>query len=153
MTSTCLQNILVLSAGQIMQADPRGQAMPSPTVTLLVTPDQAETLTLAGNDGKIQLVLRNSSDQTIERTSGRVVTELYNGHRSQTPTKPQLPEELQQQPKPRPRPVVARAPLPPAPVPVAVVTPPPAPAPPDQIIMIRGTQRTVETLPAGGSKN
>lgn len=152
MTTTCLQNILVLSAGQIMQADPRGQAMPSPTVTLLVTPDQAETLTLAGNDGKIQLVLRNSSDQTIEKTSGRVVTELYNGHRSQAPTKPPLPEELQQQPRPRPRPV--RAPLPPAPVPVAVAAaPPPAPAPPDQIIMIRGTQRTVETLPAGGAKN
>ncbi len=126
--------------------------MPSPTVTLLVTPDQAETLTLAGNDGKIQLVLRNSSDQTIEKTSGRVVTELYNGHRSQAPTKPPLPEELQQQPRPRPRPV--RAPLPPAPVPVAVAAaPPPAPAPPDQIIMIRGTQRTVETLPAGGAKN
>ena len=152
MTTTCLQNMLVLSAGQTMQADPRGQAMPSPTVTLLVTPDQAETLTLAGNDGKIQLVLRNSSDQTIEKTSGRVVTELYNGHRSQAPTKPPLPEELQQQPRPRPRPV--RAPLPPAPVPVAVAAaPPPAPAPPDQIIMIRGTQRTVETLPAGGAKN
>ena len=52
--------------------------MQAPTVTLLVTPEQAETLTLAGNDGHIQLVLRNSSDQTIEKTTGRYVSELYN---------------------------------------------------------------------------
>ena len=43
-TATCLQNILVLSAGTTMQADARGQAIQAPTVTLLVSPDQAETL-------------------------------------------------------------------------------------------------------------
>src|SRR5262245_38428855 len=68
MTTTVLQNVLVLSAGQTIQPDARGQAMPAPSVTLLVDPEQAETLTLAGNEGKIQLVLRNSSDQTIEKT-------------------------------------------------------------------------------------
>jgi Flp pilus assembly protein CpaB len=128
-----------------MQPDARGQARPSPSVTLLATPEQAETLTLAGNDGKIQLVLRNSSDQTIEKTAGRVVTELYNGHR---PAPPKPPEEVRPA---RPRPVVAKAAPPPPPmVPVAAPAPPP---PPDQIIMIRGTQRTVETLPNGSSKN
>lgn len=139
MTTTCLQNILVLSAGQTMQPDARGQAMPSPTVTLLATPEQAETLTLAGNDGRIQLVLRNSSDQTIEKTAGRVVTELYNGHR-QAPTPPPAPEEKR---PPRPRPVAVKPPPPP----VVVAAAPPPPPPPDQIIMIRGTQRTVETIP------
>jgi len=140
MTTTCLQNILVLSAGQTMQPDTRGQAMPAPTVTLLATPEQAETLTLAGNDGRIQLVLRNSSDQTIEKTTGRVVTELYNGHR---PAPPKAPEEV----RPRPRPVVAKAA--PAPPPMIAAPAPAPPPPPDQIIMIRGTQRTVETLPNG----
>src|SRR5580704_14229979 len=81
MTSTCLQNILVLSAGTTMQADGRGQPISAPTVTLLAFPEQAETLTLAGNDGRIQLVLRNSSDQTIEKTSGRYITELYGNGR------------------------------------------------------------------------
>ena len=138
MTTTCLQNVLVLSAGQTMQADAGGRAMPAPTVTLLVTPDQAETLTLAGSDGRIQLVLRNSSDQTIEKTPGRVVTELYNGHRpAPAPVKTEAAE------KPRLRPVVSRAPAAP-PVVVAAAPPPP---PPDQIIMIRGSQRTVETIP------
>ena len=45
-TTTCLQNMLVLSAGQTIQPDGRGQAINTPTVTLLVTPEQAETLTL-----------------------------------------------------------------------------------------------------------
>src|SRR5271155_3559880 len=77
MTTTCLQNILVLSSGVNIQPDARGGAMQAPTVTLLATPDQAETLTLAGTDGRIQLVLRNSSDPGVEKTSGRVVSELY----------------------------------------------------------------------------
>src|SRR6185369_2640962 len=50
-TTTCLQNMLVLSAGQTIQPDGRGQAINTPTVTLLATPDQAEILTLAGSQG------------------------------------------------------------------------------------------------------
>ena len=90
MTTTALQNVLVLSAGQTIQADARGQPIQSPTVTLLASPDQSETLILAGNDGRVQLVLRNSSDQTIEKTAGRNVAELYNGsHRpAPKPVKP-----------------------------------------------------------------
>ena len=67
-TNTVLQNMLVLAAAQTIQADARGQAIQAPTVTLLATPEQAETLTLANSEGRIQLVLRNSSDQTIETT-------------------------------------------------------------------------------------
>src|SRR5258708_3351124 len=115
MTSTVLQNILVLSAGQTVQPDARGQAMPAPTVTLLVNPEQAQTLTLAGADGKVQLVLRNSSDQTIEKTMGRYLSELYTGQRP-APVKAVAPSA----PKPK---VVAAAPPPP----VAAPAPPPPP--------------------------
>jgi pilus assembly protein CpaB len=138
MTSTCLQNILVLSAGTTVQPDARGQAMPAPTVTLLVDPEQAETLTLAGANGKIQLVLRNSSDQAIEKTMGRYVTELYAGQRPAA--KPVVAAA------PKPKPVVAAAPPPPVPV----VAPPP---PPDQVVVIRGNVRTVETIPNGPKTN
>jgi pilus assembly protein CpaB len=134
MTSTCLQNIQVLSAGATMQPDARGTAMPAPTVTLLVTPDQAETLTLAGADGKVQLVLRNSSDQAIEKTPGRYVGELYTGQRL-PPAKPVVAAA------PRPKPVVVAKEAPPAPVVLA------APPPPDQVVVIRGNVRTVETIP------
>ncbi|PYT14476.1 MAG: Flp pilus assembly protein CpaB [Acidobacteria bacterium] len=132
-TTTCLQNILVLSAGQTIQPDARGQAIQAPTVTLLVDPTQAETLTLANSDGHIQLVLRNSSDQTIEKTPGRFITELYGGSRRQNPVKEPAP-------KPRPKPVVTAE--------VAVATPPPpAPPPPDQVVVIRGTPKPVEVIP------
>lgn len=131
MTTTCLQNILVLSAGQTLQPDSRGQAIQAPTVTLLATPADAETLTLANADGHIQLVLRNSSDQEMEKTSGRYITELYG-----TGSRPKQAAA----PKPRPRPVETAKLAPPPPV----IAPPP---PPDQVVVIRGTQRTVETIP------
>lgn len=129
-TSTCLQNILVLSAGQTMQADARGQAMPAPTVTLLGTPEQAEILTLANQEGHIQLVLRNGSDQSIEKTPGREVAELYGlkarRSRSQENSGPRIPA--------------------PRPAQVAKAAPPPPPPPPDQVVVIRGNQRTVEVV-------
>jgi pilus assembly protein CpaB len=138
MTTTCLQNMLVLSAGTTMTPDPRGQTINAPTVTLLVDPEQAETLTLANSEGRIQFVLRNSSDQTIEKTTGRFVSELYGSARK--PAAPVKPEAA-----PRPKrvvEVVAKAPPPP---PIAAPAPPP---PPDQIVVIRGTTRTVEVMPA-----
>jgi pilus assembly protein CpaB len=133
-TTTPLQNMLVLSAGTVMQPDARGQAMPSATVTLLATPEQAETLTLANADTRIQLVLRNGSDQTIEKTSGREIAELY-GERAHK----KAPENTAP-PRPRARPA-----------PVVTAAPPPPPPPPDQIIVIRGTQKSVEVVGVGGS--
>jgi len=112
MTSTVLQNMLVLSAGQTIQPDARGQAIQAPTVTLLATPEQAETLTLANADGRIQLILRNSSDQGMEKTAGRVVSELYGGARFA--------------PKPAPAPLAVARPR--VVEVVKAAAPPPAPA-------------------------
>lgn len=136
MTTTVLQNMLVLSAGTAMTPDSHGQAMQAPTVTLLVDPEQAETLTLASSEGRIQLVLRNASDTAVEKTSGRFVSELYGAAR-----KPAAAPVAAPRPK---RVEVAKAPPPP---PVVVAAPPPPP-PPDQIVVIRGNQRTVEVLPS-----
>lgn len=143
MTTTCLQNMLVLSSGTTLQPDARGQAINSPTVTLLANPEQAETLTLANTDGHIQLVLRNSTDSSVEQTPGRYVEELYSGHR-RAPAKETTP--VAAAPKPRPKPVETAKLAPPPPAPV-VVMPPAPPPPPDQVIEFRGNTRTVETLP------
>jgi pilus assembly protein CpaB len=132
-TPVQLQDLLVLSAGTVMQPDARGQAMPAQTVTLLGTPEQAETLTLASADARIQLVLRNGSDQTIEKTPGHDIAELY-GERSAR----KKSTDNNAPPRPRPRPVVVAA------------APPPPPPPPDQIVVIRGTQKTVEVVGLGG---
>lgn len=136
MTTTVLQNVLVLSAGQAMQSDARGTPVSVTTVTLLVTPSDAETLTLANGEGRIQLVLRNSSDEGIEKTSGRYVAELYGAARRATPAPVAKAA-------PAPRPVAAAAP------PVVVPIAPPPPPPPDQIVVFRGDKRTVEIIPRG----
>jgi pilus assembly protein CpaB len=134
-TATCLQNMLVLSAGTAIQPDARGQAMQAATVTLLATPEQSETLTLANIEGRIQLVLRNGSDQTIEKTAGKEVAELYGGHaKKKTPDAPA--------PRPARRPPVENA---------VITAPPQPPPPPDQIIVIRGTTKTVEVVSKGGN--
>jgi pilus assembly protein CpaB len=130
-TATALQNMVVLSAGTAIQADTRGNAIQAATVTLLATPEQAETLTLANTEGRIQLVLRNGSDQAIEKTAGRDVSELY-GVRA-VHKKP--PSETPAPPRPRPQPIAA-----------VVAAPPPPPPPPDQIVVIRGTTKTVEVV-------
>jgi pilus assembly protein CpaB len=129
-TTTCLQNMLVLSSGQTMQADPRGQPINTPTVTLLATPEHAEILTLAGNSGSIQLVLRNGSDNEIQKTPGRDLAELYGKARLKPASAP-----VTARPRPRPKPVVE----------APVVLPPPPPPPPE-VIVIRGNAKTVERV-------
>jgi pilus assembly protein CpaB len=135
MTATVLQNVLVLSAGQAMQSDARGTPVSVSTVTLLVTPGDAETLTLANGEGRLQLILRNSSDEGVEKPEGRYVAELYG-----SPRKPVVPVAAKTAPA---RKLVVVAP------PVAIPIAPPPPAAPDQIVVIRGNTKTVEVIPRG----
>ena len=130
-TTTVLQNITVLSAGQQMQPDNRGQAITATVVNVLVTPEQAEILTLAGNEGRIALVLRNAIDQKIEAVKGHEVGELFNQFRK-TPVAA---------PRAAPRPMARVVPPPPPPPPAPVVVP-------DEIVMIRGREKTVEVIGA-----
>jgi pilus assembly protein CpaB len=66
-----LSNVEVLTAGTRMEHDTKdGKPMQVTVVTLLVTPDQAERLTLASTEGKIQLALRNPLDLESPATAG-----------------------------------------------------------------------------------
>ncbi|MBV8731057.1 MAG: Flp pilus assembly protein CpaB [Acidobacteriia bacterium] len=148
LTTTVLQNIAVLSAGQTLQADAKSQSIKAPVVTLLVTPGQAEILTLADNEGRIQLVLRNSTDHVRADTSGWLVSQLYSqqGRRERPVTAGPQP------PRPSASPSVIWPPHPPAPAPHTE----PAPAsqsaprgvqlPSDGILVIRGNQKAMETV-------
>jgi pilus assembly protein CpaB len=146
-TQTCLQNMLILSAGQNLQADARGQAINAPTVTLLADPRQAEILTLANQEGHIQLVLRNGSDHEITKTPGRKVQDLYRSGGLGRGDSPK--EDTSDAPRPRPRPRPAQQPAQVAAAPP--VPAPPPPAPPDQVVVIRGTQKSVEVVRPGAS--
>jgi pilus assembly protein CpaB len=79
LSKTLLQNIEVLSAGQNIQKDAEGKPIQVPVVNLLVTPEQAETLSLASSETKIQLVLRNPLDTVEAKTPGTAVARLFAG--------------------------------------------------------------------------
>jgi len=75
-----LQNIKVLASGPKIDS-PENQREPSSVkaVTLQVTPEQAEKLVLATNEGRLQLVMRNYSDQEDTQTKGANKTTLLSG--------------------------------------------------------------------------
>jgi pilus assembly protein CpaB len=77
MVKTILQDIEVLSAGQNFQRDAEGKPVSVQVVNLLVTPDQAEVLSLASNETKIQLVLRNPIDRKVAATKGAAMGQLF----------------------------------------------------------------------------
>lgn len=84
-TKAILQNILTLAAGQTTQVDVEGKPQQVPVVTLLVTPEQAETLALASVQGRIQLALRNQLDTLPIRTNGARVSTLFGPIRAAQP--------------------------------------------------------------------
>jgi pilus assembly protein CpaB len=143
-TRTVLQNILVLTAGTQIQADARGQAVQAPTVTVVVTPEEAEILTLAGNEGRIKLVLRNGADTKETSTPGTNVSHLYRGTRGKSVLGSGGGSSDDDGERPR-VPVRRRAAPVAAEVPRAPVAAPPPPAP-DQIVVIRGDKRSVEIV-------
>lgn len=87
---TLLQNIEVLSAGTDIQKDAEGKPQQVQVVNLLVTPDQAEILSLASNQTHIQLVLRNPLDTQVAQTSGTAVANLF-ADKNAAPPKPRAP--------------------------------------------------------------
>lgn len=72
-----LQNVEVLAIAQdIEQINDKPQVVH--VVTMLVTPDQAERLTLASGQGGLRLALRNYDDQNVVETNGVTVAQLMN---------------------------------------------------------------------------
>jgi pilus assembly protein CpaB len=67
-----LTNVQVLASGTKLeqQGDDKSKPQAVTVVTLLVSPEEAERLTLASTEGKIQLALRNPLDQSAPSTPG-----------------------------------------------------------------------------------
>ena len=83
-----LQNVKVLATGKsIEQKDEKPVEVP--TVTLLVSPEDAERLTLAARFEPVRLALRNYRDEEVVKTSGIATRALFegDGHPTQVPTK------------------------------------------------------------------
>jgi len=122
LTKTILQNVEVLSAGQNIQKDAEGKPIQVQVVNLLVTPEDAETLSLASNEARIQLVLRNPLDTEVAKTSGTTMSKLFAGSSFVAPA-PAPARSHDTRPAPKkasPPPVVAQVQAPP-PVTVEVI--------------------------------
>jgi pilus assembly protein CpaB len=76
LSRTILQNIEVLSAGQKTEHTPDGKPSDAQVVNLLVKPDEAEILSLASTEAKVQLVLRNPLDTKKTVTPGTSLGQL-----------------------------------------------------------------------------
>ena len=122
-----MENMRVLSVGTAVERDAQGKAIEAATAALEVTPQEAERLAIAANQGSIQLVLRGYGDPDSVKTrganTGDVLAQLGNA-----------PERVVEAPKPR-----RVTPRPAAP-PVVVQAPP---AKPDSltVTIFRGTEK------------
>src|SRR5580704_929728 len=78
-TTTVLQNVAVLASGHTLERTATGEAQNTPVITLLVSPEDAQRLTLASQEGHIQLSLRNPLDTRAEDVPSAGERGLFKG--------------------------------------------------------------------------
>jgi pilus assembly protein CpaB len=112
-----LQNMRVLGVGTQIRRGDDGKPITASTVTLEVTPEEAEMLALAMNEGILQLALRGFADTDSLQTGGATPKKVLAAARA-----------IESQPRrtpPRRAPVIRQStPPPPEPAPLAVVDTP-----------------------------
>jgi len=125
-----VSNVEVLATGTRAEQGqtPEGRNAATSVVTLLVSPPDAERISLASSVGRITLTLRNPLDTGTSDTRGTPVTALLGA-----------PDP----PPPSPRPAAPRVVRAPAPAPAAPAPPPPAPY---TVETIRAAKRTAEVV-------
>ena len=106
-TTTVLENIAVLAAGKQLERNTAGEPQTVPVITLLVSPEDAQKLTLASQEGKIQLALRNPLDTAQQKLASVRNTSLYTGIAAPAPAPavtraPKIKRAPMNQPPPAP---------------------------------------------------
>jgi pilus assembly protein CpaB len=117
--TTILQNVQVLAAGQQLRTNAEGKPQSVPVITLLVSPEEAQKLALATQEGRIQLTLRNPLDVEAENIGALKNASLYQ-------LQPEAPQRKHS----------ARKTAKPVPPPIAIYS----------VEMIRGAKRDVTTF-------
>jgi pilus assembly protein CpaB len=116
-----MENMRVLSVGTEIQRDASGKPNTATTVTLGVTPEEAERLAVAMNSGSIQLVLRGYGDPDSVRTKGATSGDVLSQLRGGRTVEVDPPAKPVKRPAPRPAtsaPVIVKRAAPPAPPPL-----------------------------------
>jgi len=116
-TTTVLENVAVIAVGKNLDRNAVPDIQVAPVITLLVSPDDAQKLALASQEGRIQLALRNPLDTKLGGVPSTKASSLYPGGASaQADTKPRVHR-------------------------VTVKTPLPAPAEPYKVETIKGNKK------------
>jgi pilus assembly protein CpaB len=90
-----LQNVLVLAADQ-QDGTPETRALPASVVTVAVTPEDAERVGLATQNGSFYLVLRRPDDNTINNEKQfTTLWEVVNPKRQQEKAEDVIPEAIE----------------------------------------------------------
>jgi pilus assembly protein CpaB len=105
-TKTILENIMVMATGTQIEKNEKGEPSPVDVYTLAVTPEEGEILSLAANQGKLQLALRSVTDTETVLTSGVNIPKMLASYSPSNPPPPKQGEEKVVQ-KWAPRPVVS----------------------------------------------
>jgi pilus assembly protein CpaB len=132
-----MENVRVLSVGTQVERGEDGRAINATTAALEVTPEQAERLAVAMNQGSIQLVLRGYGDPDSVNTPGANSLDVFAQLRT-VRYEPPAPAA----PAPRPARRVVRADPPPAPPPAPRVAVAPTPRRDSVVVEVyHGTKR------------
>jgi pilus assembly protein CpaB len=91
-SKTILQNITVMTIGQTWEQKDSKPVVVN-TVTMEVTPEQAEILNLASTEGKIRLALRGRSNETLVETTGVAGSQLLTGVVKKEKQEPAVPQK------------------------------------------------------------
>ena len=126
-----LEDIRVLATGQVIEQK-ENKPVTVNTVTLALLPEEAEKLALASNDGIIQLVMRNFTDNVLVPTGGVDKGRLLSSFRNAP-----IATASASAKEAKPRHVSRKAPSPAA-------APPPKKA--HTVEVIKGNKRTEETV-------
>jgi pilus assembly protein CpaB len=91
-TITVLQNVAVIAVGGSLLERIAGGEQTAPVITLLVSPDDAQKLALASQEGRIQLALRNPLDTKKDALLATRTNSLYLGEKpaAATDAKPKV---------------------------------------------------------------
>jgi pilus assembly protein CpaB len=100
-TKIILEDIKVLAVDQEYDREGDDPVLVQ-TVTLLVTPEQAEKLVLASTEGKLRLSLRNEADRETSTTSGIKLEDLVSRPRPRRSYGASSTRRTQPQPEPEP---------------------------------------------------
>jgi len=101
-TRMILEHARVMAVGQQLQGDSNGKPQTAAVVTFLVTPEDAEKLTLATTQGKIHLALRNTVDTADVHPPPAYGTAMFTG--GSVPAAPMAPRIIVKAPPPVPPP-------------------------------------------------